>query len=898
MPDTVQDLIRKAAAEAGIPASLALAVAEQESGFNPTAMGPEITAGRAKGQRAIGTFQIIPSTADMLGIDAHDPRQNIIGGTKYLRQLMDKHEGNLDLVLSEYGGDVTKGTYAPGVRKRLAKYQTEQVQQPTPQQPTVVGGAAGVPPVTSTPTPGAIPVSAAASPSAVGVPAAPLARPLASPLAERARQQQVTRTDLPDDVRAQLGTLGAQTGQPDVIGENLAAVDPRTSTGRENLAGAAGAIGMGIATEGLSTAAGVLPWVARVVGPTLGAAVTGGAEAGVEGQSVPEAAIRQGAYEAGGTALLWPLKRFAKGIVGSRVARQAEEGLDATVRAARRRLTEGVAAAKDMASAAIQATSELGQRAKQATRMQTRATTTAARNAARDLVADTELQNAASIADVTKTYDNLLAQPPSSITAGQLTKEAVEGPAKKALDLAGQRVSEAAKTGPMIQMTPIQNALDAMAKSARPDSIFASGSVTDAIGFLKNVSAGRGAAAAETAGLRDPSRLNAIIAEQLGLPEHHPLPGLLGQIQRAPESIAFADAHKLKMLLDEGVNWDRTAKKHLEKITKGLRTTLREALAVHEPYNVATGAYQAMVPLYRKGVGKRVITAAQSNPDAIARTLSVKNPSQALALRDLLLTQSAAGGDAEAGQRAWDAVRASFVYDKVLRGGVKDLSTRVRALVEQNPEFARAVLNDEPSQRIVSNLDRLGQAYSHAVEQAAQSSAAAAAASGSLKDAAATSALSARETTRQAAQQAVAKARSEGAKGIAAVRTAARAGIDAAQQAQTRLRESSLHENTLGGQAANVLRAVTLGPKSIWGALSLVRLLDGPTSKDLLEWAAYSDANTQRLVGILTGQVPDRVAASTIREIVHSLSSPTKPTTPTTSTTPTAPTSAPAPPAP
>lgn len=891
MPDTVQDLIRKAAAEAGIPASLALAVAEQESGFNPTAMGPEITAGRAKGQRAIGTFQIIPSTADMLGIDAHDPRQNIIGGTKYLRQLMDKHEGNLDLVLSEYGGDVTKGTYAPGVRKRLAKYQTEQVGQPTPQPPTVVGGAAGVPPVAPAPTPGAIPVSAAASPSAVGAPAAPLS----SPLGERARQQQLTRTDLPADVRAQLGALGL-TGEAnrDVILQNLAAIDPRTSSGRENLAGAAGAIGMGIATEGLSTVAGVLPWVARIVGPTLGAAVTGGAEAGVEGQSVPEAALRQGAYEAGGTALLWPLKRFAKGIVGSRVARQAEEGLDATVRAARRRLTEGVAAAKDMASAAIQATSELGQRAKQATRMQTRATTTAARNAARDLVADTELQNAASIADVTKTYDNLLAQPPSSITAGQLTKEAVEGPAKKALDLAGQRVSEAAKTGPMIQMTPIQNALDAMAKSARPDSIFASGSVTDAIGFLKNVSAGRGAAAAETAGLRDPSRLNAIIAEQLGLPENHPLPGLLGQIQRAPESISFADAHKLKMLLDEGVNWDRTAKKHLEKITKGLRSTLREALAVHEPYNVATGAYQAMVPLYRKGVGKRVITAAQSNPDAIARTLSVKNPSQALALRDLLLTQSAAGGDAEAGQRAWDAVRASFVYDKVLRGGVKDLSTRVRALVEQNPEFARAVLNDEPSQRIVSNLDRLGHAYTQAVEQAVQSSVAAKAAGTGMKDAAATSALSARETTRQAAQQAVAKARSEGAKGIASVRTSARAGIDAAQQAQTRLRESSLHENTLGGQAANVIRAVTLGPKSIWGALSLVRLLDGPTSKDLLEWAAYSDANTQRLVGILTGQVPDRVAASTIREIVHSLSSPTKPTTPTTSTTPTAPTAAPA----
>ena len=99
MPDTVQDLIRKTATKYGVPPEFALAIAEQESGFNPTVIGPEITEGPAKGQKAIGTFQIIPSTGKMLGVDPNDPRQNIDGGVKYIRQLFDQHNGDLDAIL-------------------------------------------------------------------------------------------------------------------------------------------------------------------------------------------------------------------------------------------------------------------------------------------------------------------------------------------------------------------------------------------------------------------------------------------------------------------------------------------------------------------------------------------------------------------------------------------------------------------------------------------------------------------------------------------------------------------------------------------------------------------------------------------------------------------------------
>jgi soluble lytic murein transglycosylase-like protein len=122
MPDTVQDLIRQAATKHGVPAELALAVAEQESGFNPTLINPKKVKTPAGEEQAIGTFQFLPSTAKGIGIDPYDPRQNIDGGARYLRELMDRHEGNLDLVLREYGGVKTNTTYVPSVLARLKKF--------------------------------------------------------------------------------------------------------------------------------------------------------------------------------------------------------------------------------------------------------------------------------------------------------------------------------------------------------------------------------------------------------------------------------------------------------------------------------------------------------------------------------------------------------------------------------------------------------------------------------------------------------------------------------------------------------------------------------------------------------------------------------------------------------
>ncbi|HEX2883084.1 MAG TPA: LysM peptidoglycan-binding domain-containing protein [Candidatus Limnocylindria bacterium] len=98
--DAVRVVIVEEAARFGVPASLALAVAWQESGWQ---QGVVSSAG------AIGVMQLLPATADwvagaMLGapVDPHDLRQNVRAGVRLLAHYLDRYDGDRDLVLAAY----------------------------------------------------------------------------------------------------------------------------------------------------------------------------------------------------------------------------------------------------------------------------------------------------------------------------------------------------------------------------------------------------------------------------------------------------------------------------------------------------------------------------------------------------------------------------------------------------------------------------------------------------------------------------------------------------------------------------------------------------------------------------------------------------------------------------
>lgn len=87
-------LIARAARRHRLPFAFLKAIIRVESNFNPHA----ISSAGAK-----GLMQLMPRTAMAMGVyDAFDPKQNIMGGTRYLRALSRRFDGNLALVIGAY----------------------------------------------------------------------------------------------------------------------------------------------------------------------------------------------------------------------------------------------------------------------------------------------------------------------------------------------------------------------------------------------------------------------------------------------------------------------------------------------------------------------------------------------------------------------------------------------------------------------------------------------------------------------------------------------------------------------------------------------------------------------------------------------------------------------------
>jgi soluble lytic murein transglycosylase-like protein len=110
VPRPFRSAFATASAETGVPLSVLVSTAYEESRMNPNAHS---------GAGATGLLQLMPATARELRLDGDDPATNVLAGARYLRQMIDRF-GSLDLALAAYnagpsaveraGGAPTMGT--------------------------------------------------------------------------------------------------------------------------------------------------------------------------------------------------------------------------------------------------------------------------------------------------------------------------------------------------------------------------------------------------------------------------------------------------------------------------------------------------------------------------------------------------------------------------------------------------------------------------------------------------------------------------------------------------------------------------------------------------------------------------------------------------------------------
>jgi len=99
-PQNFQPIFEEASAEYGVPLNVLAALGQQESSYNPSAVGARTKWGRAK-----GLMQYLDSTASSLGINPFDAKQSIHAAAKQLRERLDKGYTLEEAIMAHHGGD-------------------------------------------------------------------------------------------------------------------------------------------------------------------------------------------------------------------------------------------------------------------------------------------------------------------------------------------------------------------------------------------------------------------------------------------------------------------------------------------------------------------------------------------------------------------------------------------------------------------------------------------------------------------------------------------------------------------------------------------------------------------------------------------------------------------------
>ena len=708
---TIPDLIREEAVKQGIPPSMALAIGQQESGFNPTAIGPKIP---STGEQAVGTMQLTPSTAKMLGVDPNDPVQNIQGGVKYLRMLLDQHNGDLNQVFSTYGGVVHDKDYVPQVMQRMSTFE-----------------AAEPPPDSSI---------AATSTSSVG--SSPQPQPELS-----------------------------------LWGKIKQGMNPHELEGRRNLAGMAGATVGGAVGSLADELLG--PWGTRI-GSVVGAGIGGGLEdllgeetglapflahflpgqdsttptpAAEPGETALDRAWRvakqQGEYDIGGQALMGALRIGAKPLLEGPIGKAAGRYFENQKQVALDMLNstlDKIGASKDALMTSLGATGrQLGRDKEAALRTVGRENDAAvaaaqqaaaqhlegARTAGQAGVDQAKAAAEAALNERRAAYDAALAKSPSAqaIPAGQAVRDVFKGPGDASRDLVGKALENVAKAGPDQDVS----ALGAEAQKiinqelGPPAAAFPSRVAEPEPSTIIDPTTNR--PFAPSGPPRPPSALGDLseqvaAAQQEGLIKHPAMPVLTRLLNAAQQGqkIPMEALHLMKSELSQSIqgSFGQVIKPQSTNIIQKIVGMMSKQLDEHEPYRLASDAYQNVAQLFTKGYAPIIADIARTEPEKLIQAISPDSPSAAKMLVSVLTDEAANGGGAagkQAGDQALGAVQGAWLHRDILSGPLDTLSERVAQLRQSAPEFVQAFLGDSRAQATLKSIENQGDLFNQLVAE-------------------------------------------------------------------------------------------------------------------------------------------------------------------------------------
>ena len=235
IPPQMRDMITQAAMKYGVPPEMGLALAQQESSFNPSAVGPPTQYGQAR-----GLFQYIPSTAQSMGIDPTNPAQSADAAMKQFAQRM-QTGGVQGAIAGHFAGDdpAQQGPKtAAYVQQVMAKaqalgYNPQQGQQ----QPLGVGNGVGtasgpVPPPQALQAP---PQAQQAPPPQFGTDLGPSSKGAGGVQYHMATPQELQAAGLDQSARMQVGSNG-EMKPLGMMGQPTPLIGDPTKTGKEYLA--------------------------------------------------------------------------------------------------------------------------------------------------------------------------------------------------------------------------------------------------------------------------------------------------------------------------------------------------------------------------------------------------------------------------------------------------------------------------------------------------------------------------------------------------------------------------------------------------------------------------------------------------------------------------------------